>query len=373
MIIIMWTSVLIVSKPIKKTNIAQHRPYHRLINLYIHNACVLGLEIGEEVLAFKLVLSMGLPDASRQWILQRLQTNAGNVSPKIFQGPQTPSSVLQGLEASLKNKSSLLLEVKSALRELFAKDISDVDLTREGDQHELSELSELNVSTHLSQNGQKSTQQRVKTVDKKLKVKPINRQWYQPAPKRMPPGPPSMSQLDRNKRLKVSQEEADQSNKVSALKRNLKGMNIELKIQPPAPKPTGVSFSNISEIKNFLKQEAVPSKPISNTTFPKREEFVVKAAPLGRVVGGGHQVALPVVTRIHNCLLCRFGSTPHHTHHWQIVLKILCKFSKKILVFLLLQNSQFPLFAVGPMERMWKGQSLLRTTGQILLQSIFLF
>ena len=262
-------------------------------------------------MAFKLVLSVGLPDASRHWILQRLQTtkagNLKNASSTKFQGPQTPSSVLQGLQASLSNKSSLLLEVKSAIKELFAKDILDVDLTREGDQHELSELSELNVS-HISKNGKKSTQQRVQNLDKQ-KVKVISRQTYQPGQKRMPPGPPSMSQLDRSKRLKVSQEEAEQSNKVSELKRNLKGMNIELKIQPVAPKPTGVTFSNISEIKNLLKQEPPPSKPTSNqissnTTFVKA---VAKPAPLARV-GAGHQVAQPVVTRIHNCLLCRFRS-----------------------------------------------------------------
>ena len=259
-------------------------------------------------MAFKLVLSMDLPDASRHWILQRLQaTKAGNLknfnaSSKPFQGPQTPSSVLQGLQGSLNNKSSLLLEVKSALKELFAKDILDVDLTRDGDQHELSELSELNVS-HLSQNGQKQTQQRIQNVDNKQKVKVINRQTYQPGQKRMPPGPPSISQLDRSKRLKVSQEEAEQSNKVSELKRNLKGMNIELKIQPVAPKPTGVTFSNISEIKNLFKQEPLPSKQTSNqissnTTFAKKAESIVKAmakpAQMARV-GAGHQVATVIL------------------------------------------------------------------------------
>ena len=258
----------------------------------------------------KLVLSMGLPDASRQWILQRLQatkaSNLKNASSKKFQGPQTPSSVLQGLQASLNNKSSLLQEVKGALKELFAKDISDVDLTSEADQHELSELAELNVS-HLSQEVPKPSHQRVGIVAKQ-KGKASNRQTYQAGQKRSPPGPPSLSQLDRNKRLKVSQEEAEQANKVSEIKRNLKGMNIELKIQPAAPKPTGVTFSNISELKNLFKQETLPSKQIVvNTTFPKRVESIVKAEPKPRV--SSHQVAQPVVTRIHNCLLCRFNQS----------------------------------------------------------------
>ena len=226
----------------------------------------------------KLVLSVGLPDASRQWILHRLETKA--LPPTKSQGPQTPSSVLQGLQASMNNKSSLLLEVKSALKELFAKEILDVDLTREGDQHELSELSDLNVS-HVSQNGSKPSQQRGGSVAKQKWKATSRQQTYQVGQKRMPPGPSSLSQLDRNKRVKVSQEEAEQSNKVSELKRNLKGMNIELKIQPPAPKPTGVTFSNISEIKNLLKQEIKPTS--SNTTFPK--STVVKAeqrqAPVG--------------------------------------------------------------------------------------------
>ena len=279
------------------------------VNFILNLSWFLGFQIGE-VVAFKLVLSMGLPDASRQWILQRLQTTASDVSSEKFQGPQTPSSVLQGLQASSNNKSSLLQEVKSALKELFAKDISDVDLTREGDQHELSELSELNVS-HLSQSRLIS---RVGIVTKQ-KGKATNRETYQAGQKRMPPGPPKLSQLDRNKRLKVSQEEAEQLNKVSQIKRNLKGMNIELKIQPAAPKPTGVTFSNISEIKNLFKQETLPSRQTSkqivvNTTFPKRVESIVKAEPkpaaLARV--SSHQVAQPVVTRIHNCLLCRFTS-----------------------------------------------------------------
>ena len=270
----------------------------------------------------KLVLSVGLPDASRQWILHRLETKA--LPPTKSQGPQTPSSVLQGLQASMNNKSSLLLEVKSALKELFAKEILDVDLTREGDQHELSELSELNVS-HVSQNGSKPSQQRGGSVAKQKWKATSRQQTYQVGQKRMPPGPSSLSQLDRNKRVKVSQEEAEQSNKVSELKRNLKGMNIELKIQPPAPKPTGVTFSNISEIKNLLKQEIKPTS--SNTTFPKRVESTVvkseqrQAAPVGRVGSSRAQVAQPVVTRIHNCLLCRFTSNLQS-------IRFLCKFSK---------------------------------------------
>ena len=273
----------------------------------------------------KLVLSMGLPDASRQWILQRLQTQA--VSATTFQGPQTPSSVLQGLQASLNNKSSLLQEVKGALKELFAKDISDVDLTSEADQHELSELAELNVS-HLSQEVPKPSHQRVGIVAKQ-KGKASNRQTYQAGQKRSPPGPPSLSQLDRNKRLKVSQEEAEQANKVSEIKRNLKGMNIELKIQPAAPKPTGVTFSNISEIKNLFKQGTPTSKQTSkqivvNTTFAKRVESLVKAEPnrAAQARVSSHQVARPVVTRIHNCLLCRFTST-YTINPWQMTFKFL--------------------------------------------------
>ena len=102
--------------------------------------------MSEEVAAFKLVLSMALPEASRHWLLQRLQNSKANVSSssKVFQGPQTPSNVLQGLEASSKNaqdsKMPLLFEVKSALKELFAQQLSEVDLTKEGDQLELSEL-----------------------------------------------------------------------------------------------------------------------------------------------------------------------------------------------------------------------------------------
>ena len=259
--------------------------------------------MSEEVAAFKLVLGMGLPEASRQWVLNRISSNPQN-SLKNVQGPQTPSSVLQGLQAAKSKNSnpSILLEVKSSLNELFAQQIQDVDLTKEGDQHELSELSELNVS-QISQNGQKSTP-RGGNVNKQ-KMKQVGRQLYQPTgQKRMLP---SHLGNDGNKRFKVKQEEAAQSNKVSELKRNLKGMNIELKIQPPAPKPTGLSFSNISEIKNLLKKEpALQSKPTSNqvaSTFPKRQNPV----QLSRV--SSNQLSQPMVTRIHNCLLCRFRST----------------------------------------------------------------
>ena len=259
--------------------------------------------MSEEVAAFKLVLGMGLPEASRQWVLNRISTNSQS-SLKNFQGPQTPSSVLQGLQAAKSKNSnpSILLEVKSSLKELFAQQIQDVDLTKEGDQHELSELSELNVS-QISQNGQKSTP-RGGNVNKP-KMKQVGRQWHQPTgQKRMLP---SHLSNDGNKRFKMKQEEAAQSNKVSELKRNLKGMNIELKIQPPAPKPTGLSFSNISEIKNLLKKEpALQSKPTSNqvfSTFPKRQNPV----QLSRV--SSNHLSKPMVTRIHNCLLCRFRST----------------------------------------------------------------
>ena len=262
--------------------------------------------MSEEVAAFKLVLGMGLPEASRQWVLNRISTNSQS-SLKNVQGPQTPSSVLQGLQAAKSKNSnpSILLEVKSSLKELFAQQIQDVDLTKEGDQHELSELSELNAS-QISRNGQKSTP-RGGNVNKQ-KMKQVGRQWHQPTgQKRMLPGPPSHVSIEGNKRFKVKQEEAAQSNKVSELKRNLKGMNIELKIQPPAPKPTGLSFSNISEIKNLLKKEpALQSKPTSNqvfSTFPKRQNPV----QLSRV--SSNHLSKPMVTRIHNCLLCRFRST----------------------------------------------------------------
>ena len=139
-------------------------------------------------------------------------------------------------------------------------------------------------------------------------MKQVGRQWHQPTgQKRMLPGPPSHLGNDENKRFKMNQEEAAQSNKVSELKRNLKGMNIELKIQPPAPKPTGLSFSNISEIKNLLKKEpALQSKPTSNqvfSTFPKRQN------PVQLSRGSSNQLSQSMVTRIHNCLLCRFRST----------------------------------------------------------------
>ena len=278
--------------------------------------------MSEEVAAFKLVLGMGLPEASRQWVLNRISSNLQS-SLKNVQGPQTPSSVLQGLQAAKSKNSSpsILLEVKSSLKELFAREIQDVDLTKEGDQHELSELSELNVS-QISQNGQKSTP-RGGNVNKP-KMKQVGRQLHQPSgQKRMLP---SHLSNDGNKRFKMKQEEAAQSNKVSELKRNLKGMNIELKIQPPAPKPTGLSFSNISEIKNLLKKEpALQSKPTSNqvfSTFPKRQNPV----QLSRV--SSNQLSQPMVTRIHNCLLCRFRSTlKKYSQHYSLQKFYLCNIS----------------------------------------------
>ena len=268
-----------------------------------------GAEVSEEVAAFKLVLSMALPEASRHWLLQRLQNSKkckANVSSssKIFQGPQTPSNVLQGLEASSKNvadsKMPLLFEVKSALKELFAQQLSEVDLTKEGDQLELSELTQLSQKKTMKQEA-------AANVDKQ-KVRQANRQTHQQASqKRMPPGPHNSSQLGV-KRLKSSQGGADQqSNKVLEIKKNLKGMNIDIKIQPAEPKPTGVSFSNISEIRNLIKQEQAPPQATSNQTssspnFAKRR--IENMNHLTRP--NGNQVAQPVITRIHNCLLCRF-------------------------------------------------------------------
>ena len=263
--------------------------------------------------AFKLILSMALPEASRHWLLQRLQNSKkckANVSSssKIFQGPQTPSNVLQGLEASSKNvadsKMPLLFEVKSALKELFAQQLSEVDLTKEGDQLELSELTQLSQKKTMKQEA-------AANVDKQ-KVRQSNRQTHQQASqKRMPPGPHNSSQLGI-KRLKSSQGGADQqSNKVLEIKKNLKGMNIDIKIQPAEPKPTGVSFSNISEIRNLLKNEQAPSQATSNQTSSSPNFAKRRIENMNRLTRpAGHQVAQPVITRIHNCLLCRFTSIP---------------------------------------------------------------
>ena len=268
-----------------------------------------GAEVSEEVAAFKLVLSMALPEASRHWLLQRLQNSKkckANVSSssKIFQGPQTPSNVLQGLEASSKNtqgsKMPLLFEVKSALKELFAQQLSEVDLTKEGDQLELSELTQLSQKKTMKQEA-------AANVDKQ-KVRQANRQTHQQASqKRMPPGPHNSSQLGV-KRLKSSQGGADQqSNKVLEIKKNLKGMNIDIKIQPAEPKPTGVSFSNISEIRNLLKNEQAPSQATSNQTSSSPNFAKMRIENMNHLARpNGHQVAQPVITRIHNCLLCRF-------------------------------------------------------------------
>ena len=273
-----------------------------------------GAEVSEEVAAFKLVLSMALPEASRHWLLQRLHNSKkskANVSSssKIFQGPQTPSNVLQGLEASSKNvadsKMPLLFEVKSALKELFAQQLSEVDLTKEGDQLELSELTQLSQKKTMKQEA-------AANVDKQ-KVRQANRQTHQQASQKriMPPGPQNSSQLGV-KRLKAFQSGADQqSNKVLEIKKNLKGMNIDIKIQPTEPKPTGVSFSNISEIRNLLKQEQAPSQATSNQTSSSPNFAKRRIENMNRLTRpNGNQVAQPVITRIHNCLLCRFTSIP---------------------------------------------------------------
>ena len=273
-----------------------------------------GAEVSEEVAAFKLVLSMALPEASRHWLLQRLHNSKkskANVSSssKIFQGPQTPSNVLQGLEASSKNvadsKMPLLFEVKSALKELFAQQLSEVDLTKEGDQLELSELTQLSQKKTMKQEA-------AANVDKQ-KVRQANRQTHQQASQKriMPPGPQNSSQLGV-KRLKGSQGGADQqSSKVLQIKKNLKGMNIDIKIQPSEPKPTGVSFSNISEIRNLLKQEQAPSQATSDQTSSSPNFAKRRIENMNRLTRpNGNQVAQPVITRIHNCLLCRFTSMP---------------------------------------------------------------
>ena len=273
-----------------------------------------GAEVSEEVAAFKLVLSMALPEASRQWLLQRLHNSKkskANVSSssKIFQGPQTPSNVLQGLEASSKNvadsKMPLLFEVKSALKELFAQQLSEVDLTKEGDQLELSELTQLSQKKTMKQEA-------AANVDKQ-KVRQANRQTHQQASQKriLPPGPQNSSQLGI-KRLKSSQGGADQqSNKVLEIKKNLKGMNIDIKIQPSEPKPTGVSFSNISEIRNLLKQEQAPSQATSDQTSSSPNFAKRRIENMNRLTRpNGNQVAQPVITKIHNCLLCRFTSIP---------------------------------------------------------------
>merc|ERR1719454_327320 len=149
-------------------------------------------------------------------------------------------------------------------------------------------------------------QEAAANVDKQ-KVRQANRQTYQQASQKriMPPGPQNSSQLGV-KRLKGSQGGADQqSSKVLQIKKNLKGMNIDIKIQPSEPKPTGVSFSNISEIRNLLKNEQAPSQATSNQTssspnFAKRR--IENMNQLTRPAG--NQVAQPVITRRHNCLLC---------------------------------------------------------------------
>ena len=197
----------------------------------------------------------------------------------------------------------LLFEVKSALKELFAQQLSEVDLTKEGDQLELSELTQLSQKKTMKQEA-------AANVDKQ-KVRQANRQTHQQASQKriMSPGPQNSSQLGV-KRLKGSQGGADQqSSKVLEIKKNLKGMNIDIKIQPVEPKPTGVSFSNISEIRNLLKQ--APSQATSNQTSSSPNFAKRRIENMNRLTRpNGNQVAQPVITRIHNCLLCRFTSIP---------------------------------------------------------------
>ena len=89
-------------------------------------------------------------------------------------------------------------------------------------------------------------------------------------------------------------------------------MNIDIKIQPAEPKPTGVSFSNISEIRNLLKNEQAPSQATSNQTSSSPNFAKMRIENMNHLTRpAGHQVAQPVITRIHNCLLCRFTWIPN--------------------------------------------------------------